>query len=93
MLPRFTQLKPTELPSTQEDPRSEFYGRYRKETEEYDKEFMKKYEEDLDTTLIFVSSVYPSGSHAFTRVTGWSVLRRHLCLHSRRPVSTPARHG
>ena len=34
--------------------RAKFYERYRKEAEEYDKEFMKKYEEDLDTTLIFV---------------------------------------
>ena len=47
----------TDSPSTQEDLRSEFYGHYRKEAEEYDKEFMKKYEEDLDTTLIFVSFV------------------------------------
>ena len=45
----------TDSPSTQEDLRSEFYGHYHKEAEEYDKEFMKKYEEDLDTTLIFVS--------------------------------------
>ena len=28
---------------------------YRKVADEYDKEFLKKYEEDLDTTLIFVS--------------------------------------
>jgi hypothetical protein len=45
------------LPSTREDPRSRFYENYRKEAEEYDKEFMKKYDEDLNTTLIFVSSV------------------------------------
>jgi hypothetical protein len=28
--------------------------------EEYDKEFMKKYDEDLNTTLIFVSFVWDS---------------------------------
>ena len=42
---------------TQEDPRGQFYEVYRKEAEDYDKEFMKKYDEDLNTTLIFVSFV------------------------------------
>jgi len=41
--------------SQQEDPCTRFYKIYRKEAEEYDKEFMKKYDEDLNTTLIFVS--------------------------------------
>ena len=41
--------------STQEDPRARFFEHYRKEAGDYDEEFMKKYDEDLDTTLIFVS--------------------------------------
>ena len=40
---------------TQEDHRARFFEHYRKEAEEYDREFMKKYDEDLNTTLIFVS--------------------------------------
>jgi len=32
-----------------------FYDKYYKVAEEYDKVFMKKHEEDLNTTLIFVS--------------------------------------
>jgi len=40
---------------TQGDHRTQFYEHYRKEAEEYDREFMKKYNEDLNTTLIFVS--------------------------------------
>ena len=44
--------------STQEDYRGRFFEDYRKEAEEYDKEFMKKYDEDLNTTLIFVSAVW-----------------------------------
>ena len=59
--------KPTDLLSTQEDPRFEFYGHYRKEAEEYDKEFMKKYEGDLDTTLIFVGFVSRSDVRTLTR--------------------------
>ena len=44
-------------PQTQEDHRTKFYERYRHEAEEYDREFIKKYDEDLNTTLIFVSFV------------------------------------
>ena len=42
------------MQSIKEDPRAEFYKHYRKEAEEYDKEFIKRYDEDLNTTLIFV---------------------------------------
>ena len=45
-------------PTGQENHQAQFYEYYRKVAEEYDKEFLKKYEEDLNTTLIFVS-----GSH------------------------------
>jgi hypothetical protein len=55
-----------DLPPTQEDHRARFYEHYRKEAEEYDREFMKKYDEDLNTTLIFVSSVPSSGVHSLT---------------------------
>ena len=43
-----------DLQSNQEDLRARFYERYRKEADEYDREFMEKYGEDLGTTLIFV---------------------------------------
>ena len=46
-----------ELLPTQEDPRAKFYDMYRHEAEEYDRDFIKKYDEDLNTTLIFVSLV------------------------------------
>ena len=46
-----------EILSTQEDHRARFFECYRQEAEEYDREFMKKYDEDLNTTLIFVSFV------------------------------------
>ena len=44
-------------PVDQEDHQARFYEAYRKVAEEYDKEFLKKYDEDLNTTLIFVSLV------------------------------------
>ena len=44
--------------SKQEHLRGKFYKLYQKEAKEYDKEFMKKYDEDLNTTLIFVGLAY-----------------------------------
>lgn len=40
-----------------QDHQARFYEEYHKVADEYDKEFLKKYGEDLDTTLIFVSLV------------------------------------
>jgi len=54
-----------QLSPTPEVLRAEFYDVYRREAEEYDKEFSKKYDEDLSTTLIFVS------------LAGW--LAVHMC--------------
>ena len=41
--------------SAQGDLQARFYDHYHKVAEEYDKEFLKKHDEDLNTTLIFVS--------------------------------------
>ena len=43
-------------PIRNDDPVVNFYTMYKRETMEYDQEYMKKYNEDLNTTLIFVSS-------------------------------------
>jgi len=75
----------------QEDFRAQFYGRYRKEAEDYDKDFMKKHDEDLNTTLIFVGYPHSSGARVLTWASGWSVLRRHWCLHHPGPPSARAR--
>jgi len=44
------------FPAEKEDPnpRAKFYAKYQQEVEHADKEFQKKYDEDLNTTLIFV---------------------------------------
>ena len=76
--------------STQEDYQTRFYNNYRKVAEEYDKDFLKKHEEDLDTTLIFVGSTGDSDEHVLIRVTGWSVLGRYLRVHHRGRLSTSA---
>ncbi|KAF9649783.1 hypothetical protein BDM02DRAFT_3084921, partial [Thelephora ganbajun] len=47
-----------------EDPQLEFYAMYRRETTEYDCWSMKKYDEDLNTTLIF-AGLFSAVSSAF----------------------------
>ena len=73
-----------------EDLRTKFYERYRELADGYDKDFMKKYEKDLDTTLIFVCCPHRSGTRALICVAGWSVLRRHFRLHHRGQLRAPA---
>ena len=41
-------------PIKTDDPRLDFYTMYKREATEYDTDYVKKYDEDLNTTLIFV---------------------------------------
>ena len=42
-------------PIKNDDPKIDFYTIYKRETMEYDTQYLQKYSEDLSTTLIFVS--------------------------------------
>ena len=77
----------------QEDLRAQFYEHYRKEAEEYDREFMKKYDEGLNTTLMFVGYTRYSRAcnNMLTWVSGRSVLCRHFRLHHPGPPPAPVR--
>lgn len=46
-------------PIKNEDPHLDFFTMYKRETVEYDTEYMNKYNEDLNTTLIFVGFSLP----------------------------------
>jgi len=46
-------------PIKNDDPQLDFYTMYKRETMEYDTEYMQKYNEDLNTTLIFVRCCVP----------------------------------
>jgi len=70
----------------QEDLRAQFYEHYRKEAEEYDREFMKKYDEGLNTTLMFVGYTRYSRACMLTWVSGRSVLCHHFRLHHPGPT-------
>ena len=79
-------------PIKNDDPRLDFYTMYKRETTEYDTEYMQKYNEDLNTTLIFVRLSTTFGRYiALTVLLGRSVLGCQLRLRHRRPVETPAR--
>lgn len=43
------------LAKQEPDPRTRFHDQFRKEVDEYDRDFHKKSHDDLNTTLIFVS--------------------------------------
>ena len=80
-------------PIMSDDPQLDFYTVYKRETVEYDTEYMQKYNEDLNTTLIFVRfRVHTLLQHiAFKTSSGWSFLGGELRLRHRRPVQAPAR--
>lgn len=79
---------PSLLPNllgTTKNPRVEFYDKFQCEADEYDRDFMKKYDEDLNTTLIFVSgSCIPASILALICLLGRSILCSHIHFHSRR---------
>ena len=67
----------------QEDVRAKFYTHYRKEAKEHDKEFVKKHDDDLNTTLIFVGRVRYRGVRVLTFAAGRSLFRCGVCLYHR----------
>ena len=63
---------------------------YRREAEEYDQGFIKHYEGDLNTTLVFVGFLCYLHVDTLTRLTGWSVLRRDFRIYHPGPTPAPA---
>ena len=55
-------------PIKNDDPKLDFYTMYKRETMEYDTEYMQKYNEDLNTTLIFVRFRVPSSPYIVEHV-------------------------
>jgi len=70
-------------PIKSDDARLDFYTTYKKEATEYDTDYVRKYDEDLNTTLIFVRQlIYIFATHL-------TCYRRPVCsLPSVRPSSS-----
>ena len=62
---------------------------YKREATEYDIDYVKKYDEDLNTTLIFVRRPPPLFSIISSVLVGRSILCRQLRLRHRRPFQPP----
>ena len=75
----------------QEYIRARFYRHYQREAEEYDREFMGKYDDDLNTTLVFVSAAHRPNAHLLTRTAGWSLFCCGFRIHHRCPFRVPTR--
>jgi len=76
-------------PIKTDDPRVDFYAMYKREATEYDMDYVKKYDEDLNTTLIFVRCPTPLLPIISPVPVGRSVLCRQLRLRHRRPFEPP----
>ena len=76
-------------PIKTDDPRVDFYTMYKREATEYDADYIKKYDEDLNTTLIFVRCPPPIFSIISPVPVGRSVLRHQLRLRHRCPFQPP----
>jgi len=72
------------------DPRTNFYDKFRKEVAEHDDDFLKKRDEDMNNTLIFVSSVPPVETTWLTRWEVRSVFGHNGCVYHRHTVRTQA---
>ena len=72
-------------PIKHDDPQLDFYTMYKRETMEYDVECMNKYNEDLNTTLIFVRFCVPSSPHITDHILRLACSRR-----SAPPLSSPS---
>jgi hypothetical protein len=76
------------------NPRTEFFNVYEKEGEVYDSRFGKKYDDDLNITLIFVSDFFVTRLQVWILacyVKGWSFLRRQFGFHHQRAKYPPTR--
>ena len=73
------------------DPRTSFYNKFKEEVAEHDDDIQKKHDEDLNTTLIFVSFFPLNESTWLTRLAVWPVFCRDLRLHNSHPVGTQTR--
>ena len=76
--------------------RTQFYKNFQHEADEHDKDFVGKYNADLDTTLIFVCllSFFINLVTVLTWILwriGWSVLCSHIRFHHRCPDPAPTR--
>ena len=70
-------------PIKNDDPQLDFYTMYHRETTEHDTKYMQKYNDDLNTTLIFVRSIFLRSLYSID-----NILRPVCSLRSAPPSSS-----
>jgi hypothetical protein len=85
MLKALPSLFPNLL-GTASSARVEFYDKFQREADEYDRDFMKKYDEDLNTTLIFVGA-FPVSTSVVALIC-FSGGNRPVCSPRSHPLSS-----
>jgi hypothetical protein len=70
------------------DPRTRFYEKFKEEVAEHDEDLQKKYDEDLNTTLVFVSFFPPTESQCLTHCEVRSVFSNIRRVHPGHTVGT-----
>lgn len=73
------------------DPRTHFHEQFRKEAAEYDRDFLKKYHDDLNTALIFVGRLGEIHFLLPKHHLGRSLFCRSIGLHRRDPTADEPR--
>jgi hypothetical protein len=63
------------------DPRTRFHERFRKEADDYDQDFHKKYHDDFNSTLIFVRRYRQCIPDPADKRIGWPLLCHSVSLH------------
>ena len=80
-------------PIKTDDTRLDLYTMYEKESDEYGMDYVKKYDEDLNTTLISVRFSLYALSNFLTWFVGWPVLCSQFGVrHRRLPKTTTGSH-
>ena len=76
--------------ASDDDPRLNFYMMHRREAMECDTSYVKKYDKDLNTTLIFVCLCHSPFRNGvlIVPILGWSVLCSQLCFRDRYATKT-----
>jgi len=75
------------------DPRTDFFATYRKESADFDRDYARKYDEDLNTSLIFVSDpiqIHPLSTYS-RGDTGRFIFCSQFRVHNRCPIKARAR--
>jgi len=76
-------------PLRSNDPRADFFAVYRKESDEFDRDYARKYDEDLNTSLVFVSESVRTRSFSADSGPGCSggfILCSQFSVHNQCPI-------